>query len=286
MAGAGGGQKAGGKSIGLALGAGGARGFAHILVLEAFADLGVKPAIISGTSIGALVGACYATGVPARELRGYVSALFRNRTEVFARLWRQKPRQVRDLFVPGALTIGQFDAERMVEVFMPDWVPADFAGLEIPLTVVATDFYAGNEATLTEGTLSNAVAASVAIPVLFRPVTVDGRVMVDGGIVNPLPFDKVQDETDIVVAVDVVNSPPRESTRIPSSTEAIFGAAQLFMRSITNQKLKGGTVPDVLVQPTTHPYKALDFMKAKAILAAAEPVREEVKRALGALLDT
>lgn len=272
------------KTIGLALGTGGARGFAHIPVLEAFDDLGVKPAAIAGTSIGALVGACYAAGVSGKELRGYVNALFRNRTEVFARLWRQKPRQVRDLLVPGALTIGQFDAQSMVEVFMPDWVPADFDSLTIPLTVIATDFYGGQEATLTEGNLSNAVAASVAIPVLFRPVMVGGRVMVDGGIVNPLPFDKLQGSTDIVVAVDVVSSPSRQSTRIPSSTEAIFGAAQLFMRSITSQKLKSEGRPDVLIQPTTHPYKVLDFMKAKAILAAAEPARDEVKRQLDKLL--
>jgi NTE family protein len=284
MAGAGARRQASDTSIGLALGAGGARGFAHIPVLEAFDELGLKPAIIAGTSIGALVGACYAAGVSGRELRDYVNALFRNRTEVFARLWRQKPRQVRDLFVPGALTIGQFDAQRMVEVFMPDWVPSDFASLKIPLTVVATDFYGGYEATLTEGNLSNAVAASVAIPVLFRPVMVNGRVMVDGGIVNPLPFDKVSGATDLVVAVDVISSPARDSTRIPSSTEAIFGAAQLFMRSITSQKLRGDGVPDLLVRPTTHPYKVLDFMKAKSILAAADPVREEVKRSLDKLL--
>ena len=80
MAGAGERRAGSEKSIGLALGAGGARGFAHIPVLEALDDLGLKPKVISGTSIGALIGACYAAGVSAKELRGYVGSLFRNRT--------------------------------------------------------------------------------------------------------------------------------------------------------------------------------------------------------------
>lgn len=269
-----------GQRIGLVLGAGGARGFAHIPVLEAIDELGLKPKVIAGTSIGALVGACYAAGAAATELRGYVNALFRNRTEVFARLWRQNPRQVRDLFVPGALTIGQFDAERMVEVFLPDWVPTDFEDLDIPLTVVATDYYAGEEAILRHGKLVPAVAASIAIPVLFRPVSVDGRIMVDGGIVNPLPFDCVTGKCDLVIAVDMNSGPTRTRSRGPSSTEAIFGSAQIFMRAITAQKLKGGDAPDILVRPDTGDFKALDFMRAKAILAAAEPVKDDVKRAL------
>jgi NTE family protein len=269
-----------GKRVGLVLSAGGARGLAHIPVLEALDDLGIKPAIIAGTSIGALIGACYAAGMSGADLRAYVNALFRNRTEIFARIWRQKPRQVRDLFLPGALTIGQFNAQHIVQVFLPDWVPRDFAELEIPLVIVATDYYGECEAVLTQGELTRAIAASLALPVLFRPVIVDGRVMVDGGVSNPLPFDHVGSDVDIVIAADVIGGPSGPPTRPPTSIEALFGASQLLMRAVTTQKLKGRHAPDIIVRPSTNAFKVLDFMKVKSILAAAEPVKEEVKRAL------
>src|SRR5690606_25493791 len=117
-----------------------------IPVIEALDEMGIRPTIIAGSSIGALVGACYAAGMSGADIRAYVRVLFRNRTEVFARIWRQKPRQVRDLFLPGAFTIGQFNAQQIVRVFLPDGMPRDFSGLQIPLVIVATDFYGETEA--------------------------------------------------------------------------------------------------------------------------------------------
>ncbi len=135
--------------IGLALGGGGARGFAHIPVLEALDELGIRPSVISGTSIGAIMGAAYAAGMSGKEIGAYSTRMFRNRSDVFARLWQLRPKRVRDLFAQGALTIGQFDAQRIVERFLPEEIPRDFADLQIPLKVVATDFYGWQEAVLT-----------------------------------------------------------------------------------------------------------------------------------------
>ena len=264
----------------MALGGGGARGFAHVLILEALDELGLKPTVIAGCSIGAIIGAGYAAGMTGGDIRAFSTELVRNRSEVFARLWRLRPRRVRDLFSQGGLTIGQFNAERVVENFVPAGLPRDFAGLGLPLKVIATDFYRGEEVVLTHGSLIRAMAASVAIPVLFRPVVIDGIVMFDGGVANPLPFDHVVDGTDIVIAVDVIGGPVRDHPKLPSSTEAIFGAATLLMRAITREKLRTSRPPDILVRPAINAFRVLDFMKASVILKAAEPVKDEVKRAL------
>jgi NTE family protein len=266
--------------IGLALGAGGARGFAHIPVLEAFDELGLKPVVVSGASIGAIVGAGYCAGMSGAEIRAYVHELFRRRSDVVARLWRTRPRTARELLAPGGLRFGQFDAERLLGAFLPDTIPADFADLEIPLKVVASDYYGWKETVLHEGNLRKAIAASVAIPVLFRPVLIEGRVMVDGTVFDPVPFDAVTPHTDIVVAVDVIGGPTGPANRVPSPTEAIFGTTQLLMRAILAEKLRRPNAPQILVKPAISSFRLLDFMKVNAILKAAEPVKDEVKRAL------
>jgi NTE family protein len=278
------GGRSAGRRIGLALGGGGARGFGHIPVLEVLDELGLKPSIIAGTSIGAVIGACYASGLSGRDLADFAGERFRHRSEVLARLWQLRPKRVRDLFAQGALTLGQFDAERVLERFLPGLLPATFADLAIPLKLVATDFYGWAEAVLHEGPLSRAIAASMAIPVLFRPVVIDGRVMIDGGISNPLPFDLLAEGAEIVIAVDVLGGPTRHHGKLPGSTEAIFGAAQLVMRAITKEKLRTARPPDILVSPPPNAFRVLDFMKASAIIKAAEPMKDDVKRALDRIL--
>ncbi|MBB5752114.1 patatin-like phospholipase family protein [Prosthecomicrobium pneumaticum] len=263
----------GGPRVGLALGGGGARGLAHIVVLEAFDDLGIRPSIVAGSSIGAVIGAGCAAGMPASEIRAYVLELFRNRPEVLARLWKLRSR--------GALFgLGQIDPERTLDLFMPAGLPRDFADLIVPLEIVAADYYAGEAAIFSHGPLFPAIAASIAIPVLFRPVLRDGRVLLDGGLVNPLPFDRVAPHADITVAVDVVGAPAGTPPRVPGSIDLAFGSSQLLMHTITREKLRTAHAPDILVRPAIQPFQVLDFWKAPAILEAAEPVRAEVRAAL------
>ena len=90
-----GGASSGSPRIGLALGGGGARGLAHIPVLEALDELGLVPVVIAGTSIGAIAGACYAAGMSGRDIRDYAIARFHNRPDVFARLWQMRPKRMR-----------------------------------------------------------------------------------------------------------------------------------------------------------------------------------------------
>ncbi|NBN64457.1 patatin-like phospholipase family protein [Microvirga tunisiensis] len=268
--------------IGLALGGGGARGMSHIPVLQAFDDLGVKPDVIAGSSIGALLGAGYAAGLSGNELHELAVSTFRNRNALLAKLWQLRPRRIADVFGGG---IGQFDPLKVLHLFAGGRLPDRFEDLKIPLTVVATDFYGCAEIDIQTGPLAPAIAASIAIPAVFRPVKLQGKVLIDGGVANPLPFDRLPDTCDIIVAADVVGVPvPRPGKHLPTTLDALFGASQILMRSITQEKLKQRE-PDVIVRPDVGNIRVLDFMKTRGVLDAAAPLREEVKRRLTAALD-
>jgi NTE family protein len=268
-----------GPKIGLALGGGGARGLAHIPVLEAFDELGIRPACVAGTSIGAIIGAAYCSGIPAVELRHYIIEAFKHRGEVLSRLWKLRRERFTDLLTPSFGNPVQLNSQKVLEAFLPEGVATDFDALEIPLTAVATDFYSAKPVGLSKGDLRQAVAASMAIPMMFRPVLIDGRVMIDGGVTEPLPFGFVAKGVDLVVAIDVVNMPKGDAGRVPSPYESIFGATQILMQRVLAERL-AVSGPDVLIRPNINVFRVLDFLKARAIIKAAEPAKDETKRAL------
>jgi NTE family protein len=271
--------------IALALGAGGARGLSHIAVLEAFDELGLKPARISGCSIGAIVGAAYAAGLSGRQLREHVLSTFRDRARVIARVLDCRVGKLADL-VRGLGNPVLIDGERLLDLFWPEAVPDRFEELAIPFTAVATDYYRQTEVALGEGPLTPAVAASLAIPGLVRPVALGGRVLIDGGAIDALPYRDLLAPGRIVVAVDV-SAPMAEpgEARIPGAIEAIVGASQILTRTLV-QRLIEQEPPDILIRAGTDRTGGLDFFKAKAILAAAEPIKDEVKRALERALES
>jgi NTE family protein len=184
-----------GPRIGLALGGGSARGLAHVLMLEAFDELGLVPAIIAGTSMGAICGAAYAAGHTGAELREELMAVFGRRRHLLKRLaaklrdgspWLWSPRDNVTLF----------------EMLLPDAMRRSFDTLKIPFLAIATDYYGIEQVVLDRGPLIPALAASSALPHLARPVVIEGRVLIDGGYVNPVPYDVIMDRADITVAVD------------------------------------------------------------------------------------
>ncbi|MGI9399823.1 MAG: patatin-like phospholipase family protein [Rhizobiaceae bacterium] len=272
------------KEVALALGGGGARGIAHIQVLEALDDLQIRPVEIAGSSIGAIMGAGYAAGMSGAEMREYVIETFTNNAQVMSRLWRLRPDTLRDMFsqVPR---IGELNAQKVLRAFLPHRIPETFEELEIPLKVTATDYYGCTLTVIEEGGLWPAIAASSAIPAVFRPEMINGRVHVDGGISNPVAFDLLEKRDRIVVAVDVVAAPKGEATRIPSRLEAAFGASQLMMQALTSFKLKLHQ-PDLLVRPAVEQFKVLDFLHAKEILEATSPTRSEVRTKLERILSS
>jgi NTE family protein len=271
------------KSVALALGSGGARGLAHIAVLEALDDLGVKPTAIAGASIGSLIGAAYAAGMRGKDIRHYVIALAHGRGDIRRRLLQSRAGTLSDFFAGAFSQATQMDAEKFCGQFLPEQVPADFASLDIPLTVMATDLYRRQEVRLASGPLHAAVAASIAIPGLFRPVVIDGRILIDGGTTNPLPYDVVTGKADIIVAVDVFGVPAAERVDMPSTWECVFTTVLVMGGAIVAAKLSH-TTPDLLIRPNVTIFRTLDFYQASAILRAADAVKAEVAEKLGALL--
>jgi NTE family protein len=271
--------------IGLALGGGSARGLAHIVILEALDELGLKPVAIAGTSMGSIFGALYAAGLTGAEVRaGFISELT-SRTAFARRLTGKLAEGFSSLWSVRNPSV--IDNVTLFEMVLPDILHCDFAALKIPFVAVAADFYAIEQVLLDRGPLIPALAASCALPAWARPVVLDGRVLIDGGYVNPVPFDVVMNRADLTIAVDVTGETRRGShklLRVPPPLEAMTGAAQLLFHSITREKLKS-IRPDILIRPAVGAFGAFDFFRIDDILAAASPAKEDLKRGLAQCLE-
>lgn len=271
-------------TIALALGGGGARGLAHVLMIEALEELDVRPVVIAGTSIGAVFGAAYAAGLSAALIRAHTEEVLGQRFEFVRHLLSARADPVQKLFNFLPLRSALLNPAALLELLLPSRVPKDFAGLAIPLEVVATDFYAQTQVVLKEGSLAQAVAASMALPAIFQPVTVDGRQLMDGGLVNPLPFDLIAGRADITVAIDVSGAAREaDGSNGPRAMEALFAATQILQRSIVREKLKS-MQPDIYIDVDVYAFHALEFHKLRDVLAAAAPAKEALKRELGRVL--
>ena len=157
------------KTFALALGGGGARGLAHIAVIEALDEMGVRPTVIAGTSIGALIGAAYAAGMRGKDIRHHVIGFAHDWGETRRRLMTARAGNLGDLLYGRLSQATQIDAEQFCEQFMPSEVPGEFSALGIPFIAMATDLHRRRELAIASGPLRPALAASIAIPGLFRP---------------------------------------------------------------------------------------------------------------------
>ncbi|MGD8430161.1 MAG: patatin-like phospholipase family protein [Ectothiorhodospiraceae bacterium] len=176
--------------VGLALGGGAARGWAHIGVIRALADLGVHPDVVAGTSVGAIVGAFHA-GDRLEAFEDWVR-----------RLTRRDILSYMDLALGGGG--GFIEGKRLAGTFLSNFGDVCFDDLRLPLGVVATELYTGHERWIREGSVVEALRASVALPGLFTPARVNGEWLVDGGLVNPVPVSLCHAMgADIVVAVNL-----------------------------------------------------------------------------------
>jgi NTE family protein len=178
------------RRIGLVLGGGAARGWAHIGAIRALHDAGIRPDLVVGTSIGALVGAVYANG-DLDWLEEWVSRL----------TWQTVVRLL-DLRISGGLLGGK----KVIQVFANRFNGRDISQLEMPFAAVATELDSGRETWLQDGGVVDAVRASIAIPGIFTPVLHDGVWLVDGGLSNPVPVSVARGmRADYVIAVDLNN---------------------------------------------------------------------------------
>ena len=285
--------------IGFVLGAGSARGWAHIGVLRALDEAGIKPDLIAGCSIGAVVGAAYAAG-RLDQLEDWARSLD----------WKRMLKLM-DFGLRGGLIKGR----RVREVFREQFVEREFSELDVPFAAVATDFHSGQEIWLREGKVSTAVGASVAVPGLFQPVLHDERYLVDGSVVNPVPVSLCRAMgADIVLAVDIgsdligryVREDDRAPTEVssqgfvgrmlsryakpgepkaepelarPSLLETLMGAINIMQVRIARSRL-AGEPPDVLLTPRLGHLGLLDYHRADYAIAEG---RDAVARMLPAI---
>jgi NTE family protein len=284
--------------IGLALGSGSARGWAHIGAIRALEERGVKADLVCGTSIGALVGAAYASGELDR-LEKWVTGL----------AWTTVVRLM-DLTWRGGLIRGQ----RLFTLFRTIFQDRDIAGLPIPFGAVATELYSGRELWLRHGNVLDAVRASCAMPGLFTPVIRDDVVVVDGGLVNPVPVSMCRAlGAEVVIAVDLswgklgtyrdrsrVMAPrempgwlarlrpgwvdkktqPREQAMIPSIFEVFSTSLDVVEMRVARSRLSGDPA-DILITPLLPDFATMDYHRARE---AIDEGRAAVER-MGPLLE-
>nr|WP_218915047.1 patatin-like phospholipase family protein [Desulfurivibrio alkaliphilus] len=266
-------------AIGLALGSGGAGGLAHIAMLRVFDDLGVKPAGIAGTSIGAVIGALYAAGLSAAEIEEIFTEFGGSSLDVLSRLITPNA----ELTLTALLKIGNdggaFDPGGFLE-FLADKVEARrFEDLAIPLKVVATDYWTGKTVVLDQGDLFSAVQASMAVPGLFSPVQHDQQLLIDGGTSNPLPFDLLLKSHDLVVAIDVSRSRTRPEDQQVDSLDLLLGSFTMMQQSIIAARMEA-TQPDIYIKPEIHDIRMLHFNRIEEVLEQAKPAASELKSRL------
>lgn len=273
-------------SIGLALGGGGARGLAHILMLEVFDEMGLKPKIMAGTSIGAIFGAAYASGYSAAQIRAHTEELLSSRFEIVRQFFSARQERLGRVLSALQLRAALFEPERLLELVLPPRIVPQLEDLPIPLKVVAADFYTQDQVILDTGSTRAAVAASMALPALFSPVITAEYALLDGGLVNPLPFDVISGQADILVAINVSGAGRLPDDRSPPKpTETLAASLQILQRTIAREKLLSRQ-PDVLIDVDVGRFHVLEFHKLGAVLEAAMPakmaLREKLERVLSA----
>lgn len=211
---------------GLVLSGGGPRGFAHFGVLKALAELGIKPDIVAGASAGAVAGSFHAAGYDAFE----AFKLIRSYS-----VWRWAALFGRQ---PGILSF------RRAQKLFGKYLPATFEELKTPLLIAATDIHAGETKVFSSGNLVEVMCASSAIPVLFKPVEINGRIYVDGGVLNNLPVDLIRSQCSKIIAVNVNPVPPTSGKL--GRLQLVDKSIRLVIRRETEQKR---ALCDVFIEP-------------------------------------
>ncbi len=236
-----------GMKIGLALGGGGARGIAHLGVWQRLQELGVPIHCVAGTSIGAIAGAIIAAGRVDEALAWCMMSS-----------WKKLPGLIFDRLSTKALLSGRRIEKKLREIIAAE----KFTDLSMPYAAVATDLNTGEAVVMDDGDLISAVRASMSIPGVFRPVEREGRVLVDGQLVNPVPVSVCRAlGADAVIAVDV-NPLDDPATAKPFKKLHIMGVL-LKSFGILNYELTRRELavnkPDVLIRPDVGQVLALDF---------------------------
>lgn len=265
------------KKIGLALGGGGAKGISHVLILEALEEMDLRPSFVTGTSIGALIGAMYCAGMSTAEMKAiFLEFSLRENESLKHIVTRKHIFKWLDFIAPQFRGRGLLRVENLLTYLFESVHASRFSQLDIPLNVVASNFWSRQQVILKTGALIPAIRASMSLPGLFEPVKIKNQVLIDGGAVNPVPFDILPKDCDLTIAVDVIGE-RTVSEKIPSLSEAVFNTYQIMQKSIIREKLELMS-PDIYLEPNIVDVRVLEFYKAAEIFKQAAPIKRKLKR--------
>ena len=263
--------------IGLALGGGGVRGFAHVLVLKALDDLGLKPSIIAGTSMGAIIGSMYASGVSGETILKMVHEHSVLKDDSLRMIYEKRDSLLEwlDVFTLSRERGGLIKAEGLFNLFVDEIKCKTFEELEIPLIVITADYWSAEEVVFDKGDLLPAIQASMAVPGVYAPVCLEDRVLIDGGVVNLVPYDHVEPHCDVTIAVDVGGSRFPDETPVPNVMESLLGTIDVMQEAMLNNKLKHHP-PDIFIHPEIRGIRMMDFTGIEKVLEQTQPAIDEL----------
>ncbi len=286
--------------IGLVLSGGGARGAAHIGVLKVLEELHVPVDAIAGTSMGAVVGSLYASGLSADEVATVISSVdwqeaFRDRPPRTALNFRRKqddreflvhlPLGLRahELQLPHGLFQGQKLGQMLRAAMLPVADVADFDHLPIPFRTLATDLGSGEPVVFRAGSLPSAVRASMAAPGVFAPIDVDGRLLVDGGLADNLPVSLVREMgVDLIILVDV-STPLRPAAELDSALAVSNQMISILMNRAARQSRELLSERDITITPELGALSSVDFGRVREAIGFGEQAARRQATALAAL---
>ncbi|MGD9874137.1 MAG: patatin-like phospholipase family protein [Kiritimatiellia bacterium] len=280
--------------VGLVLSGGGAKGFAHIGVLKQLEEMRIPVDYIAGTSMGAIMGGLYASGMSPREMeQAFVRLdwwdILKDQAQRKDLAFRRKKDDQRYLGnlemgfkhwkfrLPRAMSAGQKLNNHLVTLTRD--ARKDFDDLNIPFRAIATDLSSGDRVVLGEGSLARVMRASMAIPGVFSPVEIDGVTLIDGGIADNIPVDLVREMgADIIIAVDLGAMDIASTRRSQGDiAEMIAHTYQLIRRPQQEEQMRDA---DIAVTPDTSAFAASDFYKARVIIGAGRQAARAVEKQL------
>lgn len=249
---------------GLALGGGGARGFAHIGVIKAFEESDIDFPIVTGTSVGSLVGSIYSYGLNSSQMIELAKTIDAREIRTSKLFFRPSP------------------SKNIENLMYKIYENITFADLQRKFALVAVDLKSGDEVIINEGNLAKAVSASCAVPLVFTPVEWEGYRLVDGGLSNVIPSDVARQlGAEVVVSVDI-NSTRGSGTESIKMFDMFFAVFKIAMKSTA---VKGIMNSDIIIKPDLKSYKATRFegwtdMVEEGYRAAKEAI-PQIKELLG-----
>ncbi|AGX03735.1 MULTISPECIES: patatin-like phospholipase family protein [Bacillaceae] len=244
--------------IGLALGSGGARGFAHLGVIKVLKEEGINVDVIAGSSMGALVGCFYGAGLDIDRLYKLAGAF--------------KRKYYLDFTVPKMGFLAGKKVKELIRLFTHG---KNLEDLDIPVRVVATDLKAGEKVVFSKGPIADAVRASISIPGIFTPEKLEDRLLVDGGVIDRVPVSVVEEMgADLIIAVDV--SRVKTSSDITSIFDVIMQSLDIMqMELVSNREIAS----DIMIRPHVEMYSSRAFTNIEDIIRIGEEeARKQVPR--------